>query len=36
VLSDAAWRAAGLSPMPNWRDALHTAFATVGDQLRAG
>lgn len=36
VLSDAAWRAAGLSPMPNWRDALHEAFATVGDQLRAG
>jgi dTDP-4-dehydrorhamnose reductase len=36
VLSDAAWRAAGLSPMPDWRDALHEAFATVGDQLRAG
>jgi dTDP-4-dehydrorhamnose reductase len=36
VLSDAAWRAAGLTPMPHWRDALHAAFATVGDQLRAG
>jgi dTDP-4-dehydrorhamnose reductase len=36
VLSDAAWRAAGLSPMPHWRDALHRAFVTVGDQLRAG
>lgn len=36
VLSDAAWRAAGLTPMPGWRDALHSAFATVGDQLRAG
>ena len=36
VLSDAAWRAAGLTPMPGWRDALHTAFAAVGDQFRAG
>lgn len=36
VLSDTAWRAAGLTPMPHWRDALHTAFATVGDRLRAG
>jgi dTDP-4-dehydrorhamnose reductase len=36
VLSDSSWREAGLTPMPNWRDALHTAFATVGDQLRAG
>jgi dTDP-4-dehydrorhamnose reductase len=36
VLSDGAWRAAGLTPMPGWRAALHTAFATVGDQLRAG
>ncbi|HEY9475837.1 MAG TPA: dTDP-4-dehydrorhamnose reductase [Mycobacteriales bacterium] len=34
VLSDAAWLAAGLPPMPHWRDALHTAFATVGQQLR--
>jgi dTDP-4-dehydrorhamnose reductase len=36
VLSDAAWRQAGLTPMPNWRDALHTAFSTVGTELRAG
>jgi dTDP-4-dehydrorhamnose reductase len=36
VLSDSSWREAGLTPMPDWRDALHTAFATVGDQLRAG
>jgi dTDP-4-dehydrorhamnose reductase len=35
VLSDAAWRAAGLPPLPHWRDALHTAFATVGEALRA-
>lgn len=27
VLSDKAWRDAGLTPMPNWRDALHSAFA---------
>jgi dTDP-4-dehydrorhamnose reductase len=36
VLSDAAWRAAGLTPMPHWRDALRTAFALHGDQFRAG
>jgi dTDP-4-dehydrorhamnose reductase len=36
VLSDTAWRAAGLTPMPGWREALGTAFATVGDALRAG
>jgi dTDP-4-dehydrorhamnose reductase len=35
VLSDAAWRAAGLTPMPHWRDALRSAFATVGDAFRA-
>ena len=35
VLSDRAWREAGLTPMPHWRDALHAAFAAVGDQLRA-
>lgn len=34
VLSDRAWRAAGFAPMPPWRDALHAAFATAGDQLR--
>jgi dTDP-4-dehydrorhamnose reductase len=28
VLSDAAWRAAGLTPLPPWRDALRAAFAT--------
>ena len=26
VLSPAAWQAAGLSPMPHWRDALRAAF----------
>ena len=35
VLSDAAWRKAGLTPMPHWRDALLTAFATSGEELRA-
>jgi dTDP-4-dehydrorhamnose reductase len=30
VLSDAAWRAAGLTPLPPWRDALRAAFATGG------
>ncbi|MEP7180055.1 MAG: dTDP-4-dehydrorhamnose reductase [Pseudonocardiales bacterium] len=34
VLSDAAWRAAGLTPMPPWRDALHAAFAESGDAFR--
>jgi dTDP-4-dehydrorhamnose reductase len=34
VLSDAAWRAAGLTPMPPWRDALHRAFAVAGPALR--
>ncbi|HJQ43268.1 MAG TPA: dTDP-4-dehydrorhamnose reductase [Jatrophihabitantaceae bacterium] len=36
VLSDRAWRNADLTPMPHWRDALRTAFETVGEQLRAG
>ena len=27
VLSDAEWRAAGLPAMPDWRSALHQAFA---------
>ncbi|MBV9822026.1 MAG: dTDP-4-dehydrorhamnose reductase [Actinobacteria bacterium] len=27
VLSDAAWRAAGLDPLPHWRAALRQAFA---------
>lgn len=26
VLGDASWRAAGLRPLPHWRDALHRAF----------
>lgn len=34
VLSDAAWLAAGLSPMPAWRDALRTAFATSAAAFR--
>ena len=29
VLSDAAWRAAGLAPLPHWRDALHAAFPAL-------
>ncbi|MDP9118006.1 MAG: dTDP-4-dehydrorhamnose reductase [Actinomycetota bacterium] len=36
VLSDSAWRAAGLTPMPAWRDALASAFAESGDALRSG
>ncbi len=36
VLSDAAWRGAGLPPMPDWRQALRAAFAAAGDALRAG
>jgi len=35
VLSDAAWRAAGLTPMPQWRDALRAAFATSGEAFRS-
>lgn len=34
VLSDRAWRAAGLPAMPHWRDALHRAFAECGPALR--
>jgi dTDP-4-dehydrorhamnose reductase len=34
VLSDRAWRAAGLPPMPHWRDALRTAFTEVEDAFR--
>lgn len=36
VLSQASWGAAGLTPMPHWRDALHAAFTTDGTALRAG
>jgi dTDP-4-dehydrorhamnose reductase len=35
VLDDSAWIAAGLTPMPHWREALHAAFATSGDAFRA-
>jgi dTDP-4-dehydrorhamnose reductase len=35
VLSDSAWRQAGLTPMRHWRDALHDAFTTAGDALGA-
>jgi dTDP-4-dehydrorhamnose reductase len=34
VLSDAAWRAAGLPPLRPWRHALAAAFAEHGDALR--
>lgn len=34
VLSDRAWRAAGLAPLRPWRDALRAAFAESGDALR--
>lgn len=33
VLSGTKWRTAGLPAMPHWRDALHEAFETVGEQL---
>lgn len=36
VLSDGKWRAAGLPPMPHWRDALREAFETAGDAFREG
>jgi dTDP-4-dehydrorhamnose reductase len=35
VLSDKAWRDAGLTPMPNWRDALRAAFAESADDFGA-
>ena len=34
VLSDRAWREAGLTPLRPWRDALHAAFEQVGDAFR--
>lgn len=34
VLSGAAWADAELPSLRPWRDALHAAFAEVGDQLR--
>jgi dTDP-4-dehydrorhamnose reductase len=35
VLSDRAWRAAGLPAMAPWRDALATAFSEHGEHFRA-
>ncbi len=35
VLSDKAWRRAGLTPMRHWRDALRGAFSTAGETFRA-
>ncbi|QIZ34572.1 dTDP-4-dehydrorhamnose reductase [Saccharopolyspora sp. ASAGF58] len=34
VLSDAAWREAGLTPMRTWREALAAAFEKDGETLR--
>jgi dTDP-4-dehydrorhamnose reductase len=34
VLSGEEWTAAGLAPLPVWRDALARAFAVDGDRLR--
>jgi len=34
VLSDRAWRAAGLTPMRPWREALSAAFAEHGEHFR--
>ncbi|MFC4853502.1 dTDP-4-dehydrorhamnose reductase [Actinophytocola glycyrrhizae] len=34
VLSDRSWRAAGLTPMRPWREALATAFSEHGDHFR--
>ena len=36
VLSDRAWRGAGLTRLPHWRSALSEAFASVGDALHPG
>jgi dTDP-4-dehydrorhamnose reductase len=35
VLSDRSWRAAGLTPLRPWRDALAAAFAEHGEHFRA-
>ena len=32
--SGKAWSDAGLTPLPDWREALATAFVEVGPQLR--
>jgi dTDP-4-dehydrorhamnose reductase len=34
VLGDRRWRAAGLTPLPDWREALQAAFAAAGPQFR--
>jgi len=34
VLSQTEWAAAGLTPMPDWRNALHAAFERDGAALR--
>jgi dTDP-4-dehydrorhamnose reductase len=34
VLSDRAWREAGMRSLPDWREALRTAFLISGDALR--
>ncbi len=36
VLSDTRWRAAGLTPLPPWRDAVAAAFATAGPAMVSG
>jgi dTDP-4-dehydrorhamnose reductase len=36
VLSGAEWAAAGLPPLPHWRDALHRAFVIDGKIRRTG
>lgn len=33
VLSTEKWQRAGLPELPHWRDALHEAFETLGDEL---
>jgi dTDP-4-dehydrorhamnose reductase len=34
VLGDKAWRAAGLTPLRDWREALHASFEEAGEALR--
>ena len=34
VMSSAQWQAAGLTPLPDWRAALHDAFERDGDALK--
>jgi hypothetical protein len=33
VLSTEKWQRAGLPELPHWRDALHEAFETLGEEL---